>query len=70
MSARATSFTHAITEVAVLGVLVLVLAIAAILLRFKEREPQEGDEGAVREASKDGEALKVGQGDPEGVAGG
>jgi uncharacterized membrane protein (DUF373 family) len=62
-------FTHAITEVAVLGGLVLVLAVAAILLRIKEREPQEGDEGAVREASKDGEALKVGQGDPDGAMG-
>jgi uncharacterized membrane protein (DUF373 family) len=63
-------FTHAITEVAVLGGLVLVLAISAILLRIKEREPQEGDEGAVRESSKDGEALKVRQGDPEGAVGG
>ena len=48
----------------------LVLAVSAILLRLKEREPEEGDEGAVREASKDGEALKVGQGDVKGAAGG
>ena len=38
--------------------------------RSRSAQPQEGDEGAVREASKDGEALKVGQGDPEGAAGG
>ena len=43
---------------------------SAILLRLKERAPQEGDEGAVRESSKDGEALKVGKGDAEGAAGG
>jgi uncharacterized membrane protein (DUF373 family) len=35
-------FTHAIVEVGVLGLLVLALALAAILLRAKEREPQEG----------------------------
>ena len=34
-------FTDAIQEVAVLGVLVIVLAGAAVLLRLKEREPQE-----------------------------
>ena len=61
-------FDDAIMEVAVLGGLVLVLAVSAVLLRLKERAPQEGDEGAVREASKDGEALKVGQGDPTGSA--
>ena len=63
-------FNDAIMEVAVLGGLVLVLAVSAILLRMKERAPQEGDEGALREASKDGEALKVGQGDATGAAGG
>jgi uncharacterized membrane protein (DUF373 family) len=35
-------FTQAIIEVGVLGGLVLVLAASAILLRAKEREPQEG----------------------------
>ncbi len=63
-------FTHAIIEVGVLGGLVLALAVAAIMLRAKEREPQEGDERAGREGRKDGQALKVGQGDPEGAAGG
>ena len=62
-------FTHAIMEVAVLGVLVLVLAVSAILLRAKEREPQEGNERAGREGRKDDQALKIGQGDPEGAAG-
>jgi len=62
-------FNDAIVEVAVLGGLVLVLAVSAILLRLKERAPQEGDEGAIRESSKDGEALKVGQGDAKGAAG-
>jgi uncharacterized membrane protein (DUF373 family) len=62
-------FTHAIVEVAVLGGLVLVLALAAILLRAKEREPQEGDRQAGASARKDGEALRIGQGDPRGTAG-
>jgi uncharacterized membrane protein (DUF373 family) len=57
-------FTHAIIEVGVLGVLVLVLSVAAILLRAKEKEPREGDRGARTEARKDGEALTVAQGDP------
>jgi uncharacterized membrane protein (DUF373 family) len=34
-------FDHALREVAVLGVLVIVLAGAAVLLRVKEREPEE-----------------------------
>jgi uncharacterized membrane protein (DUF373 family) len=38
-------FIHAVIEVGVLGVLVLVLAVSAILLRAKEREPQEGQSG-------------------------
>lgn len=63
-------FMHSIIEVGVLGVLVLVLAAAAIILRAKEREPQEGKDDAGRESRKDGEALKVRQGDPEGAAGG
>ena len=67
---KGSKFTHAIIEVGVLGGLVLVLALAAILLRAKEREPEEGDPDAGRESRKDGEALKVRQGDPEGAAGG
>jgi uncharacterized membrane protein (DUF373 family) len=59
-------FTNAIIEVGVLGGLVLVLSVAAILLRAKEKEPREGDQGAREEARKDGEAIKVGQGDPAG----
>jgi uncharacterized membrane protein (DUF373 family) len=59
-------FNHAMIEVAVLGLLVLVLAVAAILLRAKEKEPREGDPAAERESRKDGEAVKVGQGDPTG----
>jgi hypothetical protein len=34
------------------------------LLRAKEREPQEGDPQAGASARRDGEALKIGQGDP------
>jgi uncharacterized membrane protein (DUF373 family) len=59
-------FVHAIVEVGVLGGLVIVLAGAAIILRAKEREPQEGKDDAGRQSRKDGEALKVGQGDPTG----
>ena len=62
-------FMHSIIEVGVLGVLVLVLATAAILLRAKEREPAEGKDDAGRESRKDGDALKVRQGDPQGAAG-
>jgi uncharacterized membrane protein (DUF373 family) len=58
------AFRDSIVEVGVLGVLVLVLAVAAIMLRAKEREPQEGDNEARAEARRDGDALKVGQGDP------
>ena len=57
-------FQHAITEVGVLGVLVLILSGAALILRAKEREPEEGDPRANSEAKKDGEALKPGSGDP------
>ena len=59
-------FVHAIVQVGVLGGLVIVLAGAAIILRAKEREPQEGKDDAGRQSRKDGEALKVGQGDPTG----
>ena len=57
-------FTHAITEVAVLGVLVLLLAVAAILLRAKEKEPEEGHAGPRRATQSDDESVKVGKGDP------
>ncbi len=57
-------FIHAITEVGVLGVLVLILAVAAIMLRAKEREPAEGDDDAGASARRDEEALKVGKNDP------
>src|SRR5688500_10278448 len=53
-------FIHAITEVGVLGVLVLILAVAAIMLRAKEREPAEGDDEAGASARRDKESLKVG----------
>lgn len=58
-------FFHAIIEVGVLGVLVLLLALAGIMLRAKEREPQEGDPSAGATARRDGESLKAGQGDPK-----
>jgi uncharacterized membrane protein (DUF373 family) len=58
-------FRHAVTEVAVLGVLVLLLSVAAILLRAKEQQPQEGDPDSQASSRRDGEALKVGQGDPQ-----
>lgn len=57
-------FRDSIIEVGVLGLLVLVLSVAAIILRAKEREPEEGDREARAEARRDGDALKVGQGDP------
>ena len=62
-------FTHAIIEVGVLGALVLVLAVAAILLRAKEKEPEEGHSGPRRASRSDDESVKVGQGDPTGGAG-
>jgi uncharacterized membrane protein (DUF373 family) len=39
-------FDDQLKEIAVLGVLVLLLAVAAWLLRLKEREPDEGDSSA------------------------
>lgn len=42
---KGTSFSDAMWEVGVLGVLVLLLGITAWLLRLKEREPGEGDDG-------------------------
>ena len=38
-------FTDRIVEIAVLGVLVLLLGLTSFLLRLKEREPDEGDSG-------------------------
>lgn len=58
-------FDDAITEVGVLGLLVLVLSGAALILRAKGREPEEGDKSANVEAKKDNAALKAGSGDPE-----
>ena len=42
---RGPEFDDRITEIAVLGVLVLLLGLTAWLLRRKEREPDEGDGG-------------------------
>ncbi len=58
-------FEHAITEVGVLGVLVLILSGASIMLRAKERQPEEGDPRANAEAKKDGAALRRSE-PPEG----
>jgi len=58
-------FDDAILEVAVLGVLVLVLSGAALILRAKGREPEEGDKSASAEAKKDSEALKPRSGGAE-----
>ncbi|MGH8940530.1 MAG: phosphate-starvation-inducible PsiE family protein [Actinomycetes bacterium] len=53
-------FQNAVLEIGILGVLVLVLAGAAVLLRAKEREPEEGDQGERRrEERDDSEALGV-----------
>lgn len=41
---KGTSFTDAMWEVGILGVLVLLLGVTAWLLRLKEREPGEGDD--------------------------
>ena len=41
---KGSSFSDAMWEVGVLGVLVLLLGITAWLLRLKEREPGEGDD--------------------------
>ena len=51
-------FFHAIIEVGVLGVVVVVLAVAAIMLRAKEQRPAEGDENAGASARRDDDALK------------
>ena len=57
-------FENALWEVGVLGVLVLVLSVATIMLRAKERQPEEGDPRAGAEARKDGEALGIGKSTP------
>jgi uncharacterized membrane protein (DUF373 family) len=62
-------FTHAITEVAVLGALVLVLAISAIVLRAKEKEPEEGHAAPRQASGSEDESVKVRQGDPTDGAG-
>lgn len=58
-------FTHSMIEVGVLGGLVLLLAVAALLLRAKEREPEEGEEseGAAR-ARRDRSPVSPKTGDP------
>lgn len=38
------AFTHVMTEIGVLGGVLLVLAVSSYLLRRKEREPEESDE--------------------------
>jgi hypothetical protein len=55
-------FTHAVVEVGVLGALVLVLAAAALMLRAKEREPEEGDEGSKAERLSDAAGLRPAHG--------
>jgi uncharacterized membrane protein (DUF373 family) len=52
-------FGHAIHEVAVLGVLVVVLAASAVLLRLKEREPQEGQERERQASRQEAEDERV-----------
>jgi len=52
-------FTHAVKEVAILGVLVLVLAASAVLLRFKERAPQEGEERERQASAQEAEDERV-----------
>lgn len=58
-------FTHSMIEVGVLGGLVLLLAVAALLLRAKEREPAEGEEseGEAR-ARRDRSPVPPKTGDP------
>ena len=42
---RGAAFSDAMWEVGVLGVLVLLVGVTTFLLRLKEREPGEGDDG-------------------------
>ena len=53
-----TSFSDAMWEVGVLGVLVLLLGVTALLLRRKEREPGEGDEQGPYRADRAGEPTR------------
>ena len=39
------AFSDSVREIGILGALILVLGVTAYLLRRKEREPDEGDEG-------------------------
>jgi len=58
-------FTRSMIEVGVLGGLVLLLAVAALLLRAKEREPEEGEQsGAAARARRDRSPVPPRAGDP------
>ncbi len=57
-------FTHAMIEVGVLGALVLLLAVSAILLRAKEREPEEGDAAARAPELSEAAGHRPAHGDP------
>lgn len=48
---KGAKFDDQLSEISVLGVLVLLLGITAWLLRLKEREPDEGDSQTERQAS-------------------
>ena len=50
-----TAFSDAMWEVAILGVLVLLLGATALLLRRKEREPGEGDDQGPFQADQAGD---------------
>jgi uncharacterized membrane protein (DUF373 family) len=52
-----TSFSDAMWEVGVLGVLVLLLGATALLLRRKEREPGEGDDQGPFQADHAGDPI-------------
>jgi uncharacterized membrane protein (DUF373 family) len=56
---KGSRFDDALREVAVLGVLVLLLAGAAVLLRLKERAPQEGEERERRASEREAEDERV-----------
>ena len=51
-------FSHAIIQVGVLGLVVLLLSVAAIMLRAKEQKPAEGDGNAGATARRDEQTLK------------
>lgn len=54
-----TPFSDAMWEVAVLGVLVLLLGATALLLRRKEREPGEGDDRGPFTADRAGDQART-----------